>query len=129
MIRATNKFLATNASVNAGATAVDGVGFTSNEINLQYCRYASITLYVKGANASSAGTVTFSFVSYNDSFGAWDTVGYVTLTATLNGTADVNVTYPITPDISKIKLYSIANGDSSYGITANASLFMKDETE
>lgn len=129
MIQATNKFLTTNASVTAGATVVDGVGITSNEINLQYCRYASITLYVKGANASSSGTVTFSFKSYNEAFGAWDTVGYLTLTATLNGTADVYVTYPITPYISKIKLYSIANGDSSYGITANASLFMKDETE
>lgn len=129
MINVSNKFLSSNVTLTAGQTQYDGTDFTSAEMNLTYCRYASITLYVKGANASSSGTVSFAFRSYNDALGAWDTTAYLTLTATLSGTADVYVTYPITPDVSKLKLYSIANGDTSYNITANAALFMKDDTE
>jgi len=127
MIRLTTsgKFLSSDLSLNAGQTKEDGTDFTSNVFYLEDAIFSSITLKVIGANAGSSGKVTFNFVSYNEALDAWDTTPFSTLEADLDGTNTVVITSSFNPDINKIKLASVVNGDSTYGASVNAGIFIK----
>ena len=121
-------FIATDTSVAATATEVDGTDFTSRQIKTKFARTGILTCYVKGANAASSGNVVFSFVCYDPIRTAWDTVAYVTVTCALNGTTAVQKSITFYPDMYKLKLLSIANADATYAATCNASITMKERS-
>ena len=92
MIHHRKKFISADTSVAAASTEVDGVDFTSAQVDLEYAKYASLTLYAKGANASATGDIRFSFAGYDSGRAAWDTdasVPSTTYYVTLNGTTAV----------------------------------------
>jgi len=127
MIRYTlsGKFIDSDLSINASQTKQTGADFNSNEFGLEDALFSSITLKAKGANAGSSGKVTFNFVSYNDALALWDTTPFATMEIDLDGINVVAKTIVFSSDVWKIKLFSIANGDNTYGITANAAIFIK----
>jgi hypothetical protein len=121
-------FLPTDVTVGHGATLVDGVGFTSREVTTGYAKVASLTLYVKGAHAGCSQDVVFKFAAYDSARQQWDTMEYLLLRATANGTSKVQRTVPINADMERIKLLSIQNQEvtEDYDVTANASAFVKE---
>jgi hypothetical protein len=107
------------ASIGAGATYTTD----SDDIITVGCQRAVIMLTATGANASSAGTVTFNFVA--NIGGSWSTSVWQSLTLTLAGTA-VIVTAPVLLDVSglsAIRVDSIVNGDATYAITNSNAIF------
>ena len=127
MISHREKFLSSDTSVAGGATEVDGTDFTSAQVDLRYAEFASITMYVKGADAGAGNSATFKFAAYDEDRDQWDTLYYITNAVAINGNSDVQETISINPDVRKIKLLSIQNGDDA-AITANASIFVKERT-
>jgi hypothetical protein len=117
------KFLASDQTVAINTT--QDVSASSAVMKLDDCRKGSITLYVKGGNAGCSKSVSFAFQAYNPALGEWDTTAYLTLTATLNGTNEVVVTYPVSPGVAGLRLATIANPEttSGYTVTANAAYF------
>jgi hypothetical protein len=107
------------ADIGEGATyATD-----SNDIVTIGCQRAVVILKATGANASSAGTVTFNFTASIG--GAWSTSVWQSLTLTLAGTASI-VTAPVLLDVSglsAIRVDSIVNGDATYHITNSNAIF------
>ena len=87
------------------------------------CQRAVIMLKATGANASSAGTVTFNFTA--NIGGSWSTSTWQSLTLTLAGTTAI-ITAPVLLDVSglsAIRVYSIVNGDATYHITNCNAIF------
>ena len=121
-------FIATDTEVAATATEVDGTDFTSRQIKTKFARTGILTCYVDGSNAGSSGNVVFTFVCYDPIRTTWDTVAYVTVTCALNGTTAVQKSITFYPDMYKLKLLSIANADTTYKCTANASITMKERS-
>jgi hypothetical protein len=123
------KFLASDTSIAINTTAVDGVAFTSNQIGLAYTTYASITLFVQGGNAACSKDVIFKFAAYDSIRNRWDTLEYLSVSVTANGTNVVQKTIALTPDLEKIKLLSVQNQETiaGYTVTVNAKIFAKDQ--
>jgi len=128
LIPVREKFLASDEEIAINSTEVDGSDFTSKEFDLSRAEFASITCYVKGGHGSVSQDVIFKFVTYDSERDQWDTEAYVTINVTPSGTSVVQKTTSITPDVEKIKLYSIQNQETTAGYTvdANASLFRKE---
>ncbi len=128
LIAIPEKFIATDTSIAISSTEVDGTDFTSVQLPLEYSDWASITCYVLGGNASCSLDVVFIFAAYESLRAMWDTLAYLTINVTANGSTAVQKTVSITPHIEKIKLLSIQNQESSsgYTVTCNASLFRKE---
>ena len=119
------KFIATDTSVAANSTEVDVTHFTSVQVDTSYARFASITMYVLGADAGATGNATFKFAVYDNLRASWDTLYYISEAVAINGATAVQKTIAINPDMAKIKLLSIQNGDNA-AITANASIYLKE---
>jgi len=128
LIAIPEKFISADTSIAINATEVDGTDFTSVQLPLEYADYASITCYVLGGHASCSLDVVFKFAAYESLRAMWDTIAYLTVNVTANGTTAVQKTVSITPQIQKIKLLSIQNQEAVAGYTAtcNASLFRKE---
>ena len=126
MVTSTETFISADTSVASTATEVDGTDFTSKQIITRHAHLGTLTCYVVGANASSSGNVTFKFATYDGLREAWDSVYYVQVVCALNGTTAVQKSITFYPDMAKIKLLSIANADTSYAATCNASIIIKE---
>ena len=116
------KFLDSDLTVNAAATAVDGTNFTSATVGLGDADLVSITIQATGANASASGTITFRFASYSLSLDGWDTNPVKILQIALNGTSTVRETFVMRLPVGLLKLLSVSNGDSTYNASVNASI-------
>lgn len=97
----------------------EGATYTTDSaaIDVAGLDYATIQLYTTGADASSAGTVTFYLVASADGTN-YSTAG-TPLTLTLNAANKV-ITEPYCMDlhgINKLKITSIVNGDATYHLT------------
>lgn len=128
MIPLRKTFISSDTSVAAASTETDNGDFTSYHVDLAHIKYCSITLYIKGANVSSSGYVKFTFAGYDSDREAWDTDPYVSanvMRVSLNGTTAVQKSFAISPDLEKIKILSIENEDTTYAVTANASIYVK----
>lgn len=81
-------------------------------------RYRIVVMpYATGANASSAGTVTFNLVA--KIAGKWSTATFTSVTVTVSGTSE-DVAVPVLLDVAGIqalRVASIVNGDATYHIT------------
>jgi hypothetical protein len=120
-------FLPSDKTVPINSVAIDGTDFNSEQIELNFVDFASLTLYVKGNHASCSKEVIFKFASYDALRNQWDTEAYLQLSLTVVGTSVRQYTVPLTPDVGKIKLLSIQNQEtvSGYTVDANASILLK----
>lgn len=118
------KFLASPITVPIDDTLVDGTDFTSDVVVFAYSEFASITFYVKGANAGCSKEVVFKLVAFSSALGKWDTVEYLSYSVPANGTSEVILTIPFTPDVEKLKLLSIQNQEVVAGYTVDANVYM-----
>ena len=109
-------FLTAAESVNANTTKVmNTTGGT--DVRCERLRRIAVSLKFTGANAGSAGTVTFNFQTKVGD-GGWSTE-LITISASLTATtAVVGIGKIIDVDgFSSIRLYSVTNADSTYGLT------------
>lgn len=118
------KFSSDDLALDAGATWSTG----SSYVDVESAGLAQIVLKAKGANASSAGIVTFNFIATGDpSTMTAPTVTSFSQTLTLN--ANTAVARDFLVDCSaygNLKLASVVNGDATYGLTGvNAEIFWK----
>lgn len=117
------KFESADLSINANTTWSTG----SSLVNVESAGLAQIVLKAKGANASSAGTVTFNFVAVGDASMATPTVTSFSQTVTLNAATAVARDFLV--DCSaygNLKLASVVNGDATYGLTnTNVEIYWK----
>jgi len=121
------KFLSSDITVPINTTWVDVTNFTSSKLSLAYCEFASLTFYVKGNNAGCTKDVVFKFAAFDSKKNQWDTIAYYTENVTANGTAAVQKTIALTPDIERIKLLSVQNQETvaDYTVDVNVSIFIK----
>jgi hypothetical protein len=106
-------FAADVADIGEGATYTTD----SAAIDVSGLEWATIQCYTTGANAGSAGTVTF-YLSMSGDGTNYSTVG-MPLYLTLAGAAQV-VTEPVEISlrgINKLKIINIINGDATYHLT------------
>jgi hypothetical protein len=107
-------FAANIATINAGAT----YSTPSDAIDVSGLDFITLWLKSTGANASSAGSVTFNLVYSGDGTTYSTTIDPFVLTLATNTAV---VSKPIMLDvrgINKIKVLTIVNGDASYAISA-----------
>lgn len=101
------------ADIGEGAT----YSTASGEMDVSGNKCITLMAYATGANASSAGTVTFNLIARVA--GKWCTTVWQSLTLTVSGTSE-DVAPPVMlncPGISAVKVLSIVNGDATYHIT------------
>lgn len=118
------KFEATDLAINANTTWSTG----SSYVDVEKAGLAHVVLRAKGANASSAGTVTFNFVAVGDADKMTaPTVNSFSQTLTLN--ANNAVARDFLVDCSAygdLKLSSVVNGDATYALAnVNAEIYWK----
>ena len=118
------KFSSDDLALDAGATWSTGSAY----VDVESAGLAQIVLKAKGANASSAGTVTFNFIATGDSA----TMAVPTVTSfsqTLTLTANTAAARDFLVDCSAygdLKLASVVNGDATYALAdVNAEIFWK----
>ena len=118
------KFEGSDLSINANTTWSTG----SSYVDVESAGLAHVVVKATGANASSAGTVTFNFKAVGDSatMTAPTSVSF-SKALTLNANNAVAVDFLV--DCSAygdLKLSSVVNGDASYGLTGvNAEIYWK----
>ena len=118
------KFEAADLSIDANTTWSTG----SSYVNVEGAGLAHVVIRAKGANASSAGTVTFNFTAVGDptTMTAPTTTSF-SQTLTVAGTTLVARDFII--DCSaygNLKIKSIVNGDATYGLTnVNGEIYWK----
>jgi len=124
----TGKFLATDiASIGASTTVTDGVEFTSKIIDCTHFEQMSAKLNSQGANASSAGNITFLFLVSLDgtSFESNDNAHPETLVLNADNVVS-RAAFLNVKSIRSINLLSIANDDASFAVNnTNVEFFMK----
>ena len=101
------------ADIGEGATYATASG----EMNTNGCKCIALMPYATGANASSAGVVTFNLVAMIG--GKWCTTTWQSVTLTVSATTE-DVSPPVMlncPGIQAVKVASIVNGDATYHIT------------
>jgi len=106
-------FTADVADIGEGATYTTD----SAAIDVSGLEWATVQCYTTGANASSAGTVTF-YLSMSGDGTNYSSVG-MPLYLTLNAANKV-VTEPVEISlrgINKLKIINIVNGDATYHLT------------
>jgi hypothetical protein len=83
---------------------------------------------VKGDHSSCNKEVTFKFKTYSSALDKWDTVEYLSYSLPADGTNEVIKTVPFTPDIERIKLFSVQNQEtvSGYTVQVNVAIFTKE---
>ena len=123
-------FLATAVDCGASTTLVNGVGFTSTQIEISRPQgmkdTGSLSVTFTRA-AGSASTLDFEFQVSFDGGSSWSTAYYVRIRVATNETALTNVV-KVTKElnlhgISHIRLYRIVNNDGANAVTAcNATL-------
>jgi len=121
------KLLASDFEVAINSTKVDVTHFTSAQISLGLSKYASLTFFVQGGNASCSKDVIFKFAAFDSARNQWDTIAFLTVSVPSNGTSVVQKTIAIAPDTEKIKLLSVQNQETvgGYTVDANVSIFLK----
>lgn len=118
------KFESADLSINANTTWSTG----SSYVDVESAGLAHVVVKATGANASSAGTVTFNFKAVGDSatMTAPTSVSF-SKALTLNANNAVAVDFLV--DCSaygNLKLSSVVNGDAAYGLTGvNAEIYWK----
>jgi len=120
-------FLSSDITVPINSVVTDGAGFNSLQPELSYVDFASLTFYVKGNHGSCSKEVIFRFASYDSVRNQWDTSPYLQISVMANGTAAVQYTVPLTPDVEKLKLLSVQNQEttSGYTVDVNVSILLK----
>ncbi len=118
------KFESSDLAIDAGDTWSTGSAY----VDVESAGLAQIVLKAKGANASSAGTVTFNFIATGDS--STMTVPTVTsFSQTLTLNANNAVARDFLVDCSAygdLKLASVVNGDATYALAdVNAEIYWK----
>jgi hypothetical protein len=104
--------LATNGVPAASTDAGDSSAFTTTKYD-----NVAVQVQAKGANASSAGAVTFSFITSVDGT-SYESVATRTLALALSGTSTITAcTNWNLGAMGYIKLTSVQNADSTYLIT------------
>lgn len=112
-IQSSGEFLASPVAAIAAATkAVDGVDFTSNEVNVGGLEQIAVQVEVTGAAAGSSGAAVFAFVGSLDGQ-SYDSEPFLEVTVNLNGTNTVRKTQVVSVSgIKTLKLASITNNDA-----------------
>lgn len=120
-------FLSSDFLLPINKVSVEGVDFTSEQIDLSYIDFASLAFYVKGNNGGCSKEVIFKFAAYDAIRNKWDTIPYLSISITPNGTTAVQFHQPLIPDVEKIKLLSIQNQETTSGYTfdVNVSILLK----
>jgi hypothetical protein len=121
------KFLKTDLVAAINQVSVDVTDFTSEQINVAYPKYASLTFYVKGNHASCSKEIVFKFATFDSQRSLWDTEEWLSVSLAASGTSPRQKTINLNPDVEKVKILSIQNQEtvSGYTVDANVSIFMK----
>jgi len=100
----------------------------SAEIDCQGFPLLGVAIQATGANASSAGSVTFNFVTSLDGTNYEDDSNAQAETLTLSGTTALLKVIRFNVDfIRLLRVTSIVNGDASYGLSGvNVFYYMED---
>lgn len=121
--RFSQNLLATATTLGAGASKVNGVGFTSTEINLiQQPSLGALTVTFARA-AGAADVVTFYFEVSADGGTTWSTfegtnIAVATNHDVISGTTVRSTWIVELGGISHIRLAKIVNGDAANALTA-----------
>jgi hypothetical protein len=121
--KAGNIYTADVADIGEGAT----YSTASTEFNLAGASQAWIACKTTGADAGSAGNVTFNFVAKGDSTQSYPTTPSFSVVLALNGTTAVVKDALINVGSYKwVKMLSIVNGDAAKHISAtNVEFYIK----
>lgn len=115
--------IAEDLDVGEGATVIPVTHYTPRIVPLHEVWAAILTCYVKGANAGSAGNVTFNFQAYDSLRDMWDTIAFQSVVVALNGVAPAQKSVMLDSIPEKIRLGSVVNGDATFHATVNAMVY------
>lgn len=108
----------TDLNIGAGGNATDGTDYVSAILNCQDVPVVGVMITATGVTGAS-GTVTFSFLTAVQEGVFEDVSNVYDISLTLSGTNKIKKVVKLdTSFIKTLKLYKIANGDATYGISA-----------